>query len=212
MHGDARLQGEVHQLADLVGVGARERAAEDREVLREDGDLAAVDLAPAGDDAVSENLLPIHVEVGAAVGDEAVGLDERARVAEQLDALAGGELAGLVLLVDARSSATELGTTVELFEVGERGQRLTRVVRHVLEEAGFEEESEKPGSGRARPAKSAVLRALVDASATALVLRLQLRLESRGLLAVGLPRAFGKHQKHGVLSRDERLGSKGDGP
>ena len=37
---------EVHHLVDLLGVDLAERAAEDREVLREDEHLAAVDRRP----------------------------------------------------------------------------------------------------------------------------------------------------------------------
>ena len=103
--GRADLHREVHHLADLLRVGARERAAEDGEVLREHEDLAAVDDAVAGDDAVAEDLLLLHAEVGAAVGDELVELDEAAGVEQGGDALARGQLAGLVLLVDARLAA-----------------------------------------------------------------------------------------------------------
>ena len=49
----AHLHRQVHDLDDLGGVGLRERAAEDREVLREGVDDAAVDAALAGDDAVA---------------------------------------------------------------------------------------------------------------------------------------------------------------
>ena len=51
--GRAGLQREVHDLADLLRVGFRKRAAEDREILREDVDQAAVDAAVAGDEAVA---------------------------------------------------------------------------------------------------------------------------------------------------------------
>ena len=88
MTGAPDLRGEVHHLADLLGEGAREAAAEDGEVLREEEDQAAVDLAVAGDHAVARDLLLVHPEVGAAVDDEAVGLDEGAGVEQQLDALA----------------------------------------------------------------------------------------------------------------------------
>ena len=98
----------------------RERAAEDGEVLREDEDLAAVDGAVAGDHAVAEDLLLLHAEVGAAVGDEAVELDEGARVEQQVDALARGELAGLVLLVDALLAAGGEGALVELVQLAQR--------------------------------------------------------------------------------------------
>ena len=48
----ADLERQVHQLVDLLGEHLAERAAEDGEVLAEDEHLAAVDRAPAGDDAV----------------------------------------------------------------------------------------------------------------------------------------------------------------
>ncbi len=47
-------------------------AAEDGEILREDEDLAAVDRARAGDDAVAEDIVFVHPERGAAMHDEAV--------------------------------------------------------------------------------------------------------------------------------------------
>ncbi len=49
----AGLDGEVHDLGDLLAVDLAEGAAEDREVLGEDADLAAVDGAVAGDHAVA---------------------------------------------------------------------------------------------------------------------------------------------------------------
>jgi hypothetical protein len=65
----------------------------------------------AGHHAVAEDLLILHAEVGAAVGDEPVELDEAARVEQRLDALARGELAGFVLPED--------GLLFELFEACE---------------------------------------------------------------------------------------------
>jgi hypothetical protein len=50
------------------------------------------------------------------VGLEAVVLAERAGIEQQLDALARGQLALLVLLVDARLAAAELGTRDALLE------------------------------------------------------------------------------------------------
>ena len=44
----------------------------------------------------------VHAEIGGAVLDEHVELFERALVEQQLDALAGGELAARVLGLDAR--------------------------------------------------------------------------------------------------------------
>ena len=64
----AVLQRHVLQLDDLLRVGLGERAAEDGEVLGEDEDHAAVDRAPAGDDAVAGDLLAlVHAEIGAAM-------------------------------------------------------------------------------------------------------------------------------------------------
>src|SRR6185503_2962354 len=98
----------IHQAADLLGVGARQTAAEDGEVLAEDEDRASVDETVAGDDAVAEDALLRHPEVRAAVRHERAGLDERALVDEELDALARRELALLVLLRDGvRAAALE---------------------------------------------------------------------------------------------------------
>ena len=112
----ADLRREVHHLADLLRVRARQRAAEHGEVLREHADRAAVDGAVPGDDAVAEDLLLLHAEVGAAMRDEPVELDEAALVEQRLDALARGELAGLVLLVDAGLAAGELRLRLHLLE------------------------------------------------------------------------------------------------
>jgi hypothetical protein len=53
MTGTAVLQREVHHLHDLLAVYLTQGAAEDGEVLREDGHRAALDGAVAGDDAVA---------------------------------------------------------------------------------------------------------------------------------------------------------------
>ena len=100
-HGRAHLQREVHHLADLARVGLGQAAAEDGEVLREHVDQATVDAAVAGDDAVARHLLLRHAEVEAAVLDQLVELLEAALVEQQLDALAGGELALAVLALAA---------------------------------------------------------------------------------------------------------------
>ena len=92
---------QIHDLADLRGVGFRERAAEDREVLGEEIDQAAVDRAVAAHHAVAGDLLVLHAEIAAAVGDQCVDFDERPGVEEQVDPFAGGELAVLVLAVHA---------------------------------------------------------------------------------------------------------------
>ncbi len=111
---DPELEGEVHDLADLLGVRLGERAAEHREVLREDGDLAALDAAEPGDDAVAGDALALHAEVVAAVHDEAVHLLERTGVEEQVEPLARGELARGVLPLDALLPAPLQARALEL--------------------------------------------------------------------------------------------------
>ena len=82
-------------------MGLGERAAEDGEVLGEYVDQPAVDPPVAGDDAVAGIDLLVQPEVGGAMGDEAIELDEAARIEQQVQPLAGGELALLVLRGDA---------------------------------------------------------------------------------------------------------------
>ena len=95
----------VLDLDDLLRVGFRQRAAEHGKILGEDEDRAAVDGAPAGDDAVAGDLRLLHAEFGGAVLDEHVELLERALVHQQLDALARGQFAALVLRLDALLAA-----------------------------------------------------------------------------------------------------------
>src|SRR6185312_13354126 len=94
----ARLHRHVLHLDDLLRVRLRQRAAEHGEVLGEQIDGAAVDRAPAGDDAVAGDFLLQHVE-----------LLERALVEQELDALAGGQLAALVLGLDAPFATAQPG-------------------------------------------------------------------------------------------------------
>ena len=108
----AVLEGEVHDLADFLRVGFRERAAEDGEVLREDVDQAAIDVAVAGDEAVAGDDLLVHAEVAAAMRDEFVDFFEGAFVEQQVDALARGELAFLVLAVAPFLAAALFGGLV----------------------------------------------------------------------------------------------------
>ena len=99
-HRGAGLQREVHDLADLLAHDLAERSAEHREVLREDEHLATVDRAPSGHDGIAERPLVLDPEPVRPMADEHVGLDERVLVQEPLDALPGGELAPVVLLLD----------------------------------------------------------------------------------------------------------------
>ena len=109
MIGRARLHRHVLHLDDLLRMRLAERAAEHGEVLGEQIDRAAVDRAPAGDHAVAGDLGLLHAEVGGAVLDEHVELLERALVEQQFDALARGQLAALVLGVDAGLAAAQAG-------------------------------------------------------------------------------------------------------
>ena len=67
-------------------------------------DVAAVDGAGAGDHAVAVGTLLLHAEVDRPVPDQLVELDERARVEQRLDPLAGG----LAALGGWRSTAAAL--------------------------------------------------------------------------------------------------------
>src|SRR5690606_37319222 len=73
-----------------------------------DVDEPAVDRPPAGHDAVAVGAVLVEAELGAAVADERAELLEGVRVEEEVEALAGGELAFLVLLRDAGLAAAEL--------------------------------------------------------------------------------------------------------
>ena len=111
-HRAAVLAGEVEHLADLLGHDLRERAAEHGRVLREDEHPPAEHLPVAGDDGVAERAPVGHPEVRLAVTHEAVELDERARVAEPLGALARRQLAGAAPRLDGllRAGMERLGT------------------------------------------------------------------------------------------------------
>ena len=113
------LHREIHHLADLVGVGLRQRSAEHREVLAEDEHRSAVDLAVAGDDAVAEERL---FRRGVAIRDERVEFDERIRVEQQVEPLARRQLARGVLFRDAGRAAAE----PRLLRASARGDRVAQ--------------------------------------------------------------------------------------
>ena len=95
------------------------RSAEDREILGENIDRAAVDRAPAGHHAVAGDLGRLHAEVVAAVLDEHVELLEGVVVEQEFDALAGGELALGVLRCDALLAAAEACAIAAGVQLGE---------------------------------------------------------------------------------------------
>jgi hypothetical protein len=76
-----------------------------------------VDGAVAGHHAVAEVLLVLEPEVGGAVDDEAVQLHERALVQEHVEPLARGELAALVLRLDALAPAAHLRLAAHLLQL-----------------------------------------------------------------------------------------------
>jgi hypothetical protein len=119
------LHREVHDLADLPRVRLGQRAAEHGEVLGEDEDRPAVDAPRAGDDAVAGRALAGHVEVRALVDDELVDLGEGSGVEQDVQTLARGLLAGLVLPPNSLLTAGQLGFCVAAMELVE-----TILMRH----------------------------------------------------------------------------------
>ena len=108
----ARLRREIHDLADFSGVRLRQRAAEHREVLREDERRSTVDPTRSGHDPVPGNPLVLHVEVVTLVDDELVHLHEGPGVQQELEPLARSLLAGLVLAASALLAPGQLGLCV----------------------------------------------------------------------------------------------------
>ncbi len=116
--GGPGTHGEVHDLADFLRVGFRERTTENREVLRENVNEAAIDPPKAGNKAVARGTLLLHAEINAAVPDKFVQLFECAFVQQKVHTLARGELAGLVLAFAALRVTPGfgfLGNSPELF-------------------------------------------------------------------------------------------------
>ena len=128
-HRAAVLRRQVHHLADLLGEHLAQRAAEDGEVLAEDEDAAAEDRPVAGDDGVAVGAPLEHPEVRLAVADVAVELDERARVAELLGALAREQLARLALLRDRLLGAGVARLAAQLLAATRASRRSSSCVR-----------------------------------------------------------------------------------
>src|SRR5690606_11394215 len=114
----AGLHGEVHDLDDLLAVDLAEAAAELRDVLAEHAHRAAVDRAVAGHDAVAVWTAFGQAEARRAVPGQLVGLDERPGVDQQVDPLAGGQLAAGVLALDGRGGRGVDRLVGTAFEVG----------------------------------------------------------------------------------------------
>ncbi len=84
-----------------------------------------------GDDAIAIELLRLKTEIGRAVDNKAVQLNEGALVQEELEALARRELSFLVLSLEARLAAALFGLRaaapqkVELLSHRHKSEKLT---------------------------------------------------------------------------------------
>src|SRR6185503_9243200 len=105
-----------HHLANLGGVGLRQRSAEHGEVLGERIDDAAVDAAVAADHAVARNDLLRHSEIDTAVRDELVDFLEGAVIEQARHALARGQLALRMLSLEALFPAAQLGEALAILQ------------------------------------------------------------------------------------------------
>ena len=115
----AGLDREILNLDDLLAVDLAEAAAEHGDVLAEDAHVAAVDGAVTGHHAVAERAFLLQAEVGAAVPGQRVQLDERTLVQQRVDALARGQLALGVHLLDRRLTDRVLGLLFAPAQIGE---------------------------------------------------------------------------------------------
>ena len=98
--------------AILTRVHFAGRAAGDGEVLAGQVDEPPVDRRCAGDDAVGWHVLVCHAEVSVAGAGEQADLLEAPGIDQRRDALAGGQLAGLLLLLELVGAAAELTATL----------------------------------------------------------------------------------------------------
>src|SRR5690625_3390861 len=93
----ARLEGEVHDLDDLLAEDFAQRTTEHREVLREHADPAPIDGAVTGDDPIAVRALFIQAEVRRPMPRVLVDFDERSFVEQEIESLARGFLTSAVL-------------------------------------------------------------------------------------------------------------------
>ena len=123
----------VHHLDDSSRrVDLAEAAAEEGEVLAEHGDWPAVHRAGAGDHAVAVGPVPRDPEVTGAVPGQLVELGERAEVEQQVDPLAGGQLAARVLFLDGRPARAcvdrLMPAPLQIGDLPRRGVRIGKLV------------------------------------------------------------------------------------
>ena len=166
----AGLDRQFLDLDDLLAVHLAEAAAEHRGVLAEDAHVAAVDGAVAGDHAVAERAVGLQPEVGAAVPGQRVEFDERVLVQQGVDALASGQLALGVHLLDGGLADRVQRLLAPLVQLGELarggvdvdlvlGGGFSRVVGNACHGSRCYRLSPRPAVGwpreRARPAQAA---------------------------------------------------------
>jgi hypothetical protein len=92
--------------------------ADDREVLGKHDDFASIDEPPTRHDAIAEHLRFVHVEVGASMHDKPIQFDKRSRIEKQVDPLARGEFARVVLLGDTCRPASFEGSGIHFIKLG----------------------------------------------------------------------------------------------
>ena len=93
----ADLDGLIHHLAYLAGIGFRQGPSEHGEILAEDEHQAAIDPTVAGNHAIPGNALLFHTEIAAAMLDKGVPFLKTPGVQQHVQTLARGELAAFVL-------------------------------------------------------------------------------------------------------------------
>ncbi len=130
--------GERHlpQAGDLELAGHPHRAGHHGEVVGGDAAGPAVDVAPAGDHTVGGSLDAVHRPLGEVRAAVDPHLDEGALVDEQVEPLARGQLAALVLFGDLLLAAAKLrllAALVQLLgEVVQRRRSRQEVLRFLL--------------------------------------------------------------------------------
>ena len=133
----------VHDLDDLLGKGFSQGAAEDSEVLREHEHPTTFDSAVPSDHAVAVRPVLHHAEVRAAMLDKRIQLDERPRIEQRLDALAGEQLA-------LRSLAFHRGRSGGVQRLLAQPSRGLRGVRGLYARSRRAERTRNPTAGSCR--------------------------------------------------------------
>src|SRR6266404_2046136 len=106
---------QVHYFANLFGVSFRKRTAKDREVLRENENLATIDQTVTGNYAVAGIELFLHAKISRAMDHQLIEFFKRSFIQQELDALARGQLVCGVLLLNARGTAAGFSLKRALF-------------------------------------------------------------------------------------------------